>query len=760
LRYTGAVVKRREDPRLLAGRGAYLDDIRPDGCLHVAFVRSPYAHARVLAVDTRAACARPRVAAVLTGRELATAAAPLAPRLQGDGFFATQWAALAPEHARFVGEPVAALAAEGAYDAADAVEAIEVEYVPLPAVASVDAAGAAGAPRVHPGIAGNVLFERRGSRGDVDGAFARAAVRLAETFTHGRVSGAPLEPRGLVASWTGDRLTVWMSTQAPHMIRAGLATAFGMAPDAVRVIVPDTGGGFGQKMALLPEEVAVAALARATGRPVKWVETRRENLAAAAHAREGRAEVEVAADGAGVLLALRARVLSDAGAYHIYPLTQALEPMGVASILPGPYRTPAYAWHALALATNKSPLGAYRGVGMTFGAFAMERTLDLLAERLGLDPAEIRRRNLIPPEAYPFTSAWGYVYDSGDYPRALTEALELAGYARLRAEQATARGVGRLVGVGLSCYTEYTGIGSRTYRGRGMVEVPGQEAATVSVDGEGHVYCDLSFPSQGQGHATTVAQLVADRLGVTLEAVTLRQVDTDLTPAGSGTFASRGGVALSGAADGAANRVRDRLLALAAHRLEASAADLELVAGEVRVRGVPGSGVRIGDLVPDGSPLSECEVFDPPGPAFAGAVHVAAVEVDAGTGRVAVREYTVVEDCGPVINPLIVEGQIHGALSHGIAEALGEPLVYDADGQLLTGTLMDYALPVAADTPSFVVGHIETPSPLTPGGYKGMGEGGTIGAPAAIASAVADAVRPLGVKVTALPIRAEGLRTP
>jgi len=760
VRYTGAVVKRREDPRLLAGRGAYLDDIRPDGCLHVAFVRSPHAHARVVAVDARAARARRRVSAVLTGRELATGAAPLAPRLQGDGFFATQWAPLAPEHARFVGEPVAALAAQDAYEAADAAEAIEVEYAPLPAVASVDAAGAADAPRVHPGIAGNVLFERRGSRGDVDGAFARAAVRLAETFSHGRVSGAPLEPRGLVASWTGDRLTVWMSTQAPHMIRAGLAAAFGVAPDAVRVIVPDTGGGFGQKMALLPEEVAVAALARATGRPVKWVETRRENLAAAAHAREGRAEVEVAADGAGVLLALRARVLSDAGAYHIYPLTQALEPMGVASILPGPYRTPAYAWHAIAIATNKPPLGAYRGVGMTFGAFAMERTLDLLAERLGLDPAEIRRRNLIPPEAYPFTSAWGYVYDSGDYPRVLAKALELAGYARLRAEQSIARNAGRLVGVGLSCYTEYTGIGARTYRARGMVEVPGQEAATVSVDGEGHVYCDLSFPSQGQGHATTVAQLVADRLGVPLEAVTLRQVDTDLTPAGSGTFASRGGVALSGAADGAAHRVRNRLLALAAHRLEASAADLELVGGEARVRGVPGSGVGIGDLVPDGSPLSECEVFDPPGPAFAGAVHVAAVEVDAGTGRVAVREYTVVEDCGPVINPLIVEGQIHGALSHGIAEALGEPLVYDADGQLLTGTLMDYALPVAADTPSFVVGHVETPSPLTPGGYKGMGEGGTIGAPAAIASAVADAVRPIGLKVTTLPIRAEGLRIP
>ena len=760
MRYTGAAVKRVEDPRLLAGRGAYLDDICPEACLHVAFVRSPHAHARVTAVDPRAALACPGVAAVLDGRALAAVAAPLAPRLQGDGFFATHWAALAPEHARFVGEPVAAVAAADPYVAVDAAETIEVAYVPLPAVASVDAARAADAPRVHPAIGGNVLFERRGSRGDVEGGFARAAVRLAETFTHGRLSGSPLEPRGLVASWTGDRLTVWMSTQAPHVIRTGLAAAFGVASDAVRVVVPDTGGGFGQKMALLPEEVAVAALARATGRPVKWVETRRENLAAAAHAREGRVEVEAAADGQGVLLALRARVLSDAGAYHIYPLTQALEPMGVASILPGPYRTPAYAWEAVAIATNKPPLGAYRGVGMTFGAFAMERTFDLLAERLGLDPAEIRRRNLIPPEAYPFTSAWGYVYDSGDYPRALADALALAGYARLRAEQSVARSAGRLVGVGLSCYTEYTGIGARTYRGRGMVEVPGHEAATVSVNGDGRVYCDLSFPSQGQGHATTVAQLVADRLGVTLDAVILRQVDTDRTPPGSGTFASRGGVALSGAAGGAANRVRDRLLSLAADRLEASAADLELVEGEVRVRGVPGRGLRIGELVPAGERLSEQEVFDPPGPAFAGAVHVATVEVDADTGRVTVREYTVVEDCGPVINPLIVEGQIHGAVSHGIAEALGEPLAYDREGQLLTGTLMDYALPTAADTPSFVIGHVETPSPLTPGGYKGMGEGGTIGAPAAIASAVADAVRPLGLTVTRLPIRAQDLRPP
>jgi aerobic carbon-monoxide dehydrogenase large subunit len=758
VRYTGAIVRRKEDPRLLAGRGAYLDDLRPDGCLHAVFVRSPHAHARVVWVDTRAARARPGVVAVLTGRDLAGQVAPLAPRLEGEGFVATEWAALAPDRARFVGEPVAAVAANDPYAAADAAELVEVDYAPLPAVASVDAALAPGAPRVHDDVAGNLLFERWHSRGNVEDAFARAAVRVAETFFHGRVSASPLEARGLVAAWEGARLTVWMSTQVPHIVRAGLAGAFGLASDVVRVVVPDTGGGFGQKMYVQPEDLAVVALARATRRPVKWLETRRENLAAAAQAREARAEVEAAADARGVLLALRARVISDAGAYHIYPLTQALEPLGIASILPGPYRTPAYAWQASAVATNKPPLGAYRGVGMTFGAFAMERTLDLLAERLGLDPAEIRRRNLIPPEAYPFTAASGFVYDSGDYPRALAEALALAGYERLRADQAAARASGRLVGVGLSCYTEYTGIGSRTYRERGMVEVSGREAATVSVDGDGNVRCDVSFPSQGQGHATTVAQMVADRLGVSLDRVTVAQPDTDIAPAGSGTFASRGAVATSGSADGAARRVRDRLLALGAKRLEAGVADLDLVDGEVRVRGVPGRGVSIGELILESAPVSETEVFDLPGPTFSGAVHVAAVEVDADTGRVSVREYTVVEDCGPVINPMIVEGQIHGALAQGIGEALSERLVYDREGQLLTGTLMDYALPRAAALPAFAIGHVETPSPLTPGGYKGMGEGGTIGAPAAIANAVADALRPLGIPVTDLPVPPDVLR--
>jgi aerobic carbon-monoxide dehydrogenase large subunit len=399
------------------------------------------------------------------------------------------------------------------------------------------------------------------------------------------------------------------------------------------------------------------------------------------------------------------------------------------------------------------------------GVFVMERTLDLLADRLGLDPAEIRRRNLIPREGYPFTSATGFVYDSGDYPKALEQALTLADYERLKRERQEGRTRGRLLGIGLACYTEYTGVGSETYRRRGMADMPGPEAATVRVEADGSVTCLVSFPSQGQGHATTTAQLVADQLGVPLETVTVCQPDTAVAPPGTGTFASRGAVAQSGAADAAAATVRRKLLVIAGGLLEASPEDLVLHDGRVTVRGVPDRGVSVAEIArralapsPDASTggvepgLAATQHFDPPGPTFSGAVHVASVEVDPETGRVRVRDYVVVEDCGPVINPMIVEGQIHGAVAQGIGEALGERLVYDESGQLVTGTLMDYALPTAAALPAFTIGHLETPSPLTPGGYKGMGEGGTIGAPAAVANAVADALKPLGVPVTALPI--------
>jgi len=758
-----------EDPRLLAGQGCYLDDIPLPGLLHAAFARSPHAHAALRSVDTTAARAAAGVELVLTGRDLDGQVAPLAPRLEAPGFAGTVWPALPTDRVRFVGEAVAVVAASTAYAAVDGTALVEVDYDPLPAVPDVDTALDSRAARLHPAHASNILFESRGGQGDVDRAFAVAAVVLRETFTHARCSAAPLEGRGVIARWEGDALTLWTGSQVPHVFRTGVARAFGLPDARVRVIVPDTGGGFGQKMHLMPEDLAVAALARRTGRPVKWIETRRENLAAAAQAREGRVEIEAAADAGGVLLGLRARLWSDAGAYHVYPLTAALEPLGSASILPGPYRTPAYAFHLTALATTKPPLGAYRGVGMTMGAFVMERTMDLLAGRLGLDPAEIRRRNLIPREAYPFTSATGFVYDSGDYPKALEQALTLAGYDRLVRERDEGRARGRLLGIGLACYTEYTGVGSETYRRRGMADVPGHEAARVEMAADGRVTCYVSFPSQGQGHATTTAQLVADQLGVALEAVTVRQPDTDTTPGGTGTFASRGAIAQSGAADAAAGTVRRKLLAIAGDLLEASPADLLLREGHVSVRGMPDRGVSVAevarrasalDALPPGMEpgLAATQSFDPPGPTFSGAVHVAGVEVDPDTGRVTVREYTVVEDCGPVINPMIVEGQIHGAVAQGIGEALSERLVYEENGQLATGTLMDYALPVAGMLPFFMVGHLETPSPLTPGGYKGMGEGGTIGAPAAIANAVADAMKPLGVAITALPILPATLR--
>jgi carbon-monoxide dehydrogenase large subunit len=724
--------------------------------LHAAFVRSPHAHALVRSLDTARARKLEGVVAILGPDELGAEA--LRPRLGGGGFTPTAWPALAREP-QFCGEAVAIVAATSAYVAADGVERVEVDWEPRPAcVTLAEALGR-----------GDVIFRRALRRGDVDTAFASAPVVLRETFTHGRLTASPLEPRGIVADWDGDALTVWASSQSPRVMRSALAGALGLAEGAVRVIAPDVGGGFGLKTHVFPEDVAVAALARRLGRPVRWIETRRENLVAAGQAREQSVEIGLAADADGRVLGLQARVVADAGAYHIYPLTGALEPLGTANILPGPYRTPVYAYEALAVTTNKPPLGAYRGVGMTMGAFVMERMLDLLAARVGIDAAEVRRRNLIPREAYPYTSASGMRYDSGDFPKALEQALAAADYDGLRRMQQAGRAHGRLVGVGVACYTEYTGMGSEVFRGRGMDDVPGIEAATVRVDPDGGVRCATSFPSQGQGHATTIAQVVADRLGVPLERVRVETSDTRVAPLGSGTFGSRGAVSINGTVAVATERLVPKIQTLAGHLLEAAAADVVLDGGRAHVRGFPERGVTLAEIAtaayapPTGLPagfepgLEATVYFDPPGPTYSGAVHVAMVEVDPDTGRVVVPRYVLVEDCGPVINPTIVEGQIHGAVAQGLGEALLERIVHDDTGQVVTGTLMDYALPKAADVPSFEIGHLETPSPLMPGGIKGMGEGGTIGAPAAIANAVADALAPLGLAITTLPIVAERL---
>jgi aerobic carbon-monoxide dehydrogenase large subunit len=753
-------VRRLEDPRLLTGRARFIDDLALSKMLAVSFVRSPYAHARIKRIEATAARALPGVVAVVTADELRPLAKPLAPRVEGGGFTPTAWPALADGVARFCGEAVVAVVATSAQIAADARELVSIDWTPLPVVATLEQALAAN----------QVLFHRRHRAGDVDGAFTRAAIVVGETFAHGRCAPSPIEPRGIVANWDGESLTIWSPSQCPSILRTALAAALDLADVRIRIVTPDVGGGFGLKMQVFPEDVAVAALARILGCPLKWIEERRENLAAASQAREQQATVEAATAADGTLLALRARIVSDGGAYHAYPTSGALEPLGTASILPGPYRLSAYEYDTRALATHKPPLGAYRGVGMTMGAFVMERLLDLVAERAGLDPAEVRRRNLLPREAYPFKSTTGLIYDSGDFPKALEQVLAAARYDELRRQQTAARAAGRLVGLGIACYTEYTGMGSAIFRLRGMSDVPGIEAATVAVGPDGTARCAVSFPTQGQGHATTIAQIVADRLGLTLQSVRLESVDTSASPRGSGTFGSRGTVSMLGSAGTAADAVAEKIRTLAAHRLEASASDVVLEGGRAWVRGFPDRAVTVAEIarlayspplggLPAGlKPGLEATVyFDPPGATFSGAVHLAAVEVDRDTGRVTVTRYALVEDCGTVINPMIVEGQIHGAVTQGIGEALLEGIVYDDAGQLLTGTLMEYALPRADDLPEPEIGHLETPSPVMPGGVKGMGEGGTIGAPAAIANAVADATRHLGVRITKLPIRLESL---
>ncbi len=759
IRYVGAPVHRSEDRRLLTGRGQFVDEVRPAGVLTAAFVRSPHAHATVLSVEV-GSVAGAFAAADLPGLR------PITAHLDGEGFLPTAQWPLARDRVRYVGEPVAVVLAADRYAAEDLAERVVVRYAPLGAVAGIDAALHPAAPRLHPHPE-NVLFRRTHAAGGPDTAFREAEVTVRATFTTPRATAVPLEGRGVAAALDGDVLTVWTSTQVPSLIRSSLAVCLGLPEHRVRVVVPDTGGGFGQKMHLYPEEVVVAALALRTGRPVRWIEDRRENLTAGTQAREERVAAELAARRDGTVLALRAQVDGDVGAYHVFPTTAALEPLGVGQILPGPYAIQHYAYEVRAVCTNKAPTGAYRGVGLTVGVLVMERLIDMLAHTLGLDPVEVRRRNLIPPEAFPYRSASGLVYDSGSCREALERVCTSADYPALRRPQRRTRAAGRSIGVGVSCYMEYTGMGSATFARRGMTDLPGHEAAAVRVDPSGTVRVSLSFPSQGQGHETTMAQLVAETLQLPVEHVRVERVDTAAGPHGSGTFASRASVAGGGAVMAAALAVRARATAIAATLLEAAPADIELVAGRFSVRGTPHRSVpfaevaRVAARIPPGMAgkvapgLEAVEYFDPPPATFSNAAHLVVVEVDAETGALRLLRYVVAEDCGRVLNPLIVEGQVHGALAQGIGGALLEHVVYDADGQPLAATLLDYLIPTAEEMPDIETTHLGHPAQDRPGGFKGMGEGGTIGSVAALANAVADAV---GAEVVDLPLTPERVR--
>lgn len=748
----GHRMRRSEDHALLQGRGEFIDDLGPEGTLHLAFARSSYAHAAIGGVDLEAARRSPGVELVAGPDELRPVA-PLLPVVERPAAAPVPREILPSDRTRFVGEALAAVVASDRYAAEDAAERIEIAYTPLEAVASIEAALAEGAPVVQE--PGNLVFHEEVETGDVDAAFRDAAAIVERTFRSPRYSAAPMESRGVLAIPDGDRLVVWSSTQIPHMLEEAIAGALGLAAGAVTVRVPDVGGGFGLKAHVFPEEVAVAWAALQLGRPVKWVEDRVENLLASTHAREQVVRARAACDGDGRLLAIDATVHCDIGAYAIHPWGQLLEPLGTPAMIPGPYDLRAFRYRTHAVVTNKCPEGAYRGVGMPVSVIVHERMMDVLAAELGLDRAEIRRRNLVPPERLPYQSVTGLVYDSGDYRAALDRALAEIGYDDFPARQAAARAEGRVLGLGIAAYVEFSGTNARTYQSRGMKNVPGYDAARLRVNDDGTVSLWTSCPAMGQGVATTFRQIAAAHLDVPFEAVVAEILDTSETPHGSGSFASRSAVAGGGALIGVAATLRRRLAEVAARELEASVDDIEVRDGRLVVRGSPSIGLSLAEAraAADGADLDVSESYDPVATTFPYATHVCIVEVDRLTGNVGIERYVVVEDCGPMINPIIVEGQVHGATAQGIGGALFEDLRYGDDGQLLTASFMDYLIPTATDLPGVEIHHLESPAPNDRGGFKGVGEGGTIAAPAAVANAVSDA---LGIEVNELPVSLEG----
>ncbi|NKC30098.1 xanthine dehydrogenase family protein molybdopterin-binding subunit [Falsiroseomonas selenitidurans] len=746
----GRPLTRNEDPRLLRGEALFVDDVELPGLLHAAFLRSPHAHARLLAIDTAAARARPGVVAVVTAADLGEywQPGPLLvppPPVPGMEFHQRCQVPLVRDKARHVGEPVAMVLAESRYLAEDAVADILVDWESLPAVGDLEAALAADAPLVHDDLTSNVAARVHQARGDYAAAARAAHLVLKRRFTYDRGASIPMETRGIVADWDrrADRLTVWDTTQAPVVIRNGLAAMLGLSERQVRVVAPNIGGGFGPKMMMFyPEEVLVPWAALRLGRPVKWIEDRLEHFFATTHERSQIHDAEIALDAQGKILGVRDVFLHDTGAYDPYGLTV---PLNSQCTLLGCYVVPAYDSAFTAVFTNRTLVTPYRGAGRQHGVFVMERLLDLAARALGIDRAEIRRRNFIPADAFPFDQGVIYQdfsrlsYDSGDYEPILDKALAAIGYDDFLARvQPTARAEGRALGIGLVCYVEGTGIGP-------------YEGARVQVQGSGKVSLATGIGSQGQGHATAFAQVVAEQIGVDIRDVEVVTGDTDQFQWGVGTFASRGAVVAGSAAHEAAKVVRAKILRTAAAHFECAEADLVLADGAVTVAGTDRR-IALGALAGLANPmrgavtpgtepgLEATRYFGPASGATASGVHAMILEIDRATLRPTILDYVVVHDCGTVINPLILAGQIHGGVAQGIGNAFFEKLAWDSEGQLLNASLADYLIPTALDVPRMRLEHTVTPSPLNPLGVKGAGEAGAIPVGALFAQAIEDAL--------------------
>ena len=764
--WIGRSLRRVEDRYLLTGRGSFVGDHQAPGTLHLVLVRSIVASATINALDASAALRQPGVAAVITAADLADVA-PLRGVLARPEFVATDMPVLAVGRVRHVGEPIAAVLADSAYTAEDAAELVEVSYGELPAVASVADALAEGAGAVHEAAPDNVLVDVTPvSSPGLDDIFTSAAHVVEVGISTARITAAPLEGRTCVAAFderTGQVL-LQTSTQVPHTVRTAVALSLGIDEHLVRVISPDVGGGFGQKCVVAREEVLAAAVARLLRRTVTWVEDRREGLTSGFQAREQFYQVRGAFDATGHLLGLDADIRCDVGAYSCYPVTCGVEVLMAANELPGPYRLRIYRARSRGIATNKTPIAPYRGVSRPQAVLAMERLMDEAGRVTGLGAVEVRDRNLVDAQEFPYRNVMGASYDAGTYRESLARCAELLGHGSWPGVQARALAEGRLWGLGLACFVEPTAYGTASFGMRKMTIVPGYERATLRMDPSGSVIVMAGTHSHGQGHATSYAQIAADALGIDPGRVRLRQGDTELVPHGWGTFASRSIVAGGGAIARASADLAGQLRAIAAHLIEAAPGDVELADGRAQVRGDPATSVPIDELariahhaahlLPDGlgRGLEATAAFDPEG-TFSNATHGAIVEVSPDTGGVRLVRYVVVEDCGVMINPMIVDGQVAGGVAQGIGAALFEELPFDESGQPVCGSFVDYLLPTAADLPEFEIHHLCTPTTRTPTGAKGMGEGGTIGAPATVLNAVNDALAQVGASVGRIPVR-------
>jgi aerobic carbon-monoxide dehydrogenase large subunit len=754
--HAGAV-RRREDPRLITGAGEFVDDLRVPGCLHAAMLRSPHAHARIVSIDGSAARRAPGVIGVFVAADLGAVGGPIPiyaphPALP----VPCRISVLARDRVRFVGEAVAVVVADDPYRAHDALDLIRVEYKALPAVVDVEGALAAGATVVHDEIGSNVVAEWRQQVGDAAAALAGAPVVVKTRVRLSRGGAHPLEPRGLVARWDGDSLTVWGAVQMVHRHRGVIAGQLGVHEERVRVIAPpDVGGGFGTKGMYYPEYIAVAELARQLDRPVKWIETRREHTLVASVERDQVHDVEIGATRDGRLLALRDDFLHDMGAYTISGLNLPQNAM-IHSV--GPYVIPSLDLRFRAVITTTTPVGAYRGAGRPYGTGVIERAMDALARRLGVDPVEIRRRNLVPARRHPYatgltTAGRGPVeYDTGDYPRCMDLALATLDLPAARREQARLRAAGRYLGIGVVNYVEATAT------------VP-LESAVVRVGADGGVTVVSGAAPQGQGHVTMFSRLVGRVLGVAPDAIEVLTGDTALVAQGGGTYGSRTAAIGGSAALLASRAVCDKARRIAAHLLEASAADVVLDEGRFSVRGLPSRTVgwvevaaaaHAGRVPGETADLEDTHVFEVSQSSFANGTHAVVLEVDRETGAVEIRRYIVAHDCGHVLEPGIVDGQIHGGVVQGLPDALNLQLAYDDNGQRLTATLMDYTLATAADAPrTFEIRHLESPTPLNPLGAKGAGEGGIMPVHPLIAQAVEDALSPFGARIERVPVTRE-----